>query len=40
VQELIAILQLPEEFAERLNPFVQDKYRELWRIVKDYPQES
>jgi len=40
VQELIAILQLPEEFAERLNPFVQDKYRELWRIVKEFPQES
>ncbi len=30
---------LPLEFAERLHPYVQDKYRELWpssQVVEDY----
>jgi hypothetical protein len=31
VQELIKALHLSEDFAEQLNPFVQDQYRELWR---------
>lgn len=30
VQELIRILNLPEDFTEQLNPFVHDVYRELW----------
>jgi hypothetical protein len=30
VQELIRILSLPADYAERLNPSVQDLYRELW----------
>jgi hypothetical protein len=30
VQEMIAVLGLGEDFAERLNPFVREKYRELW----------
>jgi hypothetical protein len=32
VSELIRILKLPQEFVERLHPFVQDKYRELWAL--------
>ena len=34
VQELIASLRLPEEFADQLNPFVRDKYRQLWAAVR------
>jgi hypothetical protein len=30
VQELIKLLNLPMELATRLNPYVQEKYRELW----------
>jgi hypothetical protein len=30
VQELIRVLSLPAELAERLNPFVRAKYTELW----------
>src|SRR5205823_306251 len=30
VQELIATLRLPEQLADQLDPFVRDKYRELW----------
>lgn len=33
VQELIRVLTLPAEFAEQLNEYVQDKYRELWQGV-------
>ena|SRR5436853_385957 len=33
VQELIKIHKLDEEFANRLNPFVREKYIELWRAV-------
>jgi hypothetical protein len=34
VQELIRVLQLPAEFAEKLNPFVRQKYSELWSGVR------
>jgi hypothetical protein len=40
VQELIRILKLPAEFADRLNPFVQDKYRELWSLLANQPPEE
>ena len=30
VQELIRILELPEDFTEKLDPFVHEVYRELW----------
>ena len=35
VIELIKALDLPHDFAGKLNPFVQDKYRQLWDDV--YP---
>lgn len=35
VQEVIKALHLPESFVDRLDPFVQDKYRELWMAVQD-----
>ena len=36
VQELIQVLHLPEGFVEKLNPFVQEKYRELWHLFQKY----
>ena len=38
VQELIRALNLPMSFADSLNPFVQDKYRELWTAYRNNPQ--
>lgn len=37
VQTLIDLAKLPETFAAQLNPFVQDKFRELWQIVHSNP---
>ena len=34
VLELIKILELPATFAEQLNPYVREKYRELWHQGK------
>ena len=34
VQELIRSLNLPADFVDQLNPFVQDKFRELWNSVQ------
>ena len=33
VQELIRTLSLPAEFADRLNPYVREKFGELWRAT-------
>jgi len=35
VQELIKLLHLPAEFAERLDPSVRDSFRDLWREVQN-----
>ena len=35
VQELIRLLHLPADFAEQLQPFVREKYGELWRRCSD-----
>jgi len=34
VQQLIRILRLPADFAERLQPFVREKYAEMWKSVQ------
>ena len=34
VQELIRLLRLPADFSEQLQPFVAEKYGELWRGVQ------
>jgi len=34
VQELIRVLHLPAEYAERLNPYLRPKYAELWAGVQ------
>jgi len=33
VQELIKACHLPADFASRLNPYVRDRYRQLWKAV-------
>ena len=35
VQELIKALRLPESFAGKLNPYTQDKFKELWHAVSE-----
>jgi hypothetical protein len=37
VQRLIETLNLPEDFAGQLTPFVQDKYKEIWAVVQSNP---
>ena len=32
VLELIKLSHLPQDFGQRLNPYVREKYQELWRI--------
>jgi hypothetical protein len=39
VQKLITTLDLAEDLASQLNPFVRDKYIELWNAVRQNPQE-
>jgi hypothetical protein len=34
VEELIKVIGLPSEFSEQLNPFVREKYIELWRTTR------
>jgi hypothetical protein len=34
VQQLIRILRLPADFAEQLQPFVREKYAEMWKSVQ------
>jgi hypothetical protein len=37
VVELIKTLSLSAEFADQLNPYVRDKYLELWQGIQDSP---
>ena len=39
VQELIRVLRLPQHFADQLQPFVQEKFQELWTSVEGHPQD-
>lgn len=39
VQELIHVLGLPREFADRLNPWVREKFIELWTAVQQAPSD-
>jgi hypothetical protein len=36
VLELIKVLELPDDFATGLNPFVRDKFLELWNVAREY----
>jgi hypothetical protein len=40
VQELIRVRQLPRDLSESLDPFVRDKYLELWQAVADHPEDE
>lgn len=37
VEELIAAIKLPRDFADRLDPFVRETYLGMWQTVHDYP---
>ena len=37
VQELIRVLRLPPAFAKQLDPFVREKFGELWSAVENDP---
>ena len=37
VMELIKTLSISVEFADQLNPYVRDKYLELWQGIRDSP---
>ncbi|MBI1918617.1 MAG: nucleotidyl transferase AbiEii/AbiGii toxin family protein [Planctomycetes bacterium] len=37
VQRIIETLNLPEDFAAQLHPFVQEKYKEMWTVVHSNP---
>ena len=39
VVRMIRALDLPENLADQLNPYVQGKYRELWASVRNNPLE-
>ena len=34
VVEVVKMLGLPETIADRLNPYVSDRYRELWQEIE------
>lgn len=40
VQALIEQLHLPLDLADQLDPFVQEKYRELWMLIHSNPREQ
>jgi hypothetical protein len=40
VQELIRIRQLQPEFAERLDPYVREKFLELYETIKQMPKDE
>jgi predicted nucleotidyltransferase len=40
VQELIKIRQLQPEFAERLDPYVREKFLELYETIKQMPKDE
>ena len=39
VQELIKAIRPPRELADRLNPFVREKFLEFWDGVQSQPPE-
>jgi hypothetical protein len=39
VQKMIFTQSLPQDLQDQLNPFVQQKYEELWKAVNENPME-
>ena len=35
VQELLRVLNLPQEYGDRLSPYVREKFAELWNAIAD-----
>ncbi len=40
VQEAVKVLRPPLKLADDMNPFVRDKYIEIWRMVHDNPPDD
>jgi len=40
VVELIQVLKLPSDFVQKLNPYVREKYTELWQAVAATPKDE
>jgi hypothetical protein len=40
VQELVRVLKLPHELIQQLNPYVREKFAELWTAVQQSPPEE
>lgn len=40
VLELIRVQRLPETWSERLDPYVRDKFRELWQAAQSQDPEE
>ena len=40
VFELIKAVDLPSSFADQLNPFVRDRFLEIWESVQSPPFET
>jgi hypothetical protein len=40
VQEVIRVLKVPRDFADKLNPYVRDKFIELWTAVEQSPPDE
>jgi hypothetical protein len=38
VQKLIAVLKLPASFAEQPDPFIRDRFNELWALLQSHPE--
>ena len=39
-EQIIMLLNLPQEFAEQLNPYVRERYDELWRNTQPDPDDE
>jgi hypothetical protein len=37
---LIRVLKLPHEFRDRLNPYVREKFDELWNAIQQSPPDE
>src|SRR5439155_9111136 len=40
VQEVVRVLKVPREFSDKLNPYVRDKFIELWTAVQQAPPDE
>ena len=39
-QEMTILFNLPQNYAEQLNPYVRDRYDELWQTAQPDPDQE